>query len=256
MREELNAFLTQIPDWQHTSAGELVPFFVYFLTVVREQEAASVAQVGECFDLVRLKKYSNIPAYLTRNSTRKKGKHPVFIKTSSGYQLERVHEEELRKTLQSGPARTEATHALNDLLAQLVDQDEKTFLQEAIGCYAIDALRAAIVMVWILTVHHLYKYILKHKLPAFNIALAKVKDKRVKIQKVTCVDDFSEIPESIFIQVSRSAKVISNDVRKILDVKLGIRNSYAHPSAVIISQVKTTDFIIDLTQNVIVKYKV
>ncbi len=256
MREELNAFLAQIPDWQNTSAGELIPYFVYFLTVVREQEAASIAQVRECFDLVRLKKYSNIPTYLSRNSTRKKGKRPVFIKMSSGYQLERVHEEELGKTLQSGPARTEATHALNNLLVQLVDRDEKTFLQEAIDCYAIDARRAAIVMIWILTVHHLYKYILKHKLPAFNTALANVKDKRVKIQKVTCVDDFSEIPESIFIQVSRSAKLISNDVRKILDVKLGIRNSYAHPSAVLISQVKTTDFIIDLIQNAIVKYKV
>ena len=256
MREELNAFLAQIPEWQSKSAGELVHYFVYFLTVVRELEAATAAQVSECFDLARLNQYSNIPAYLSRNSVRKKGKRPSFIKTSAGYQLERVHEAELGKKLQTGPARTEATQALRDLLTQLGDRDEKVFLQEAIDCYAIDARRAAIIMVWILTVQHLYKYILKQKLTEFNTALAQVKDKRVKVQKVTCVDDFSEIPESIFIQVARTSKVISNDVRKILDVKLGIRNTYAHPSAVLISQVKTTDFIIDLTQNVILKYKI
>lgn len=256
MREELNAFLAQIPDWQNMSASGLINYFVYFLTVVRELEAATASQVSECFTLVRIKQYSNIPAYLSRNSVRKKGKRPLFIKTSTGYQLERIHEQELGKTLQTGPARTEATQALSGLLTQLVYRDEKVFLQEAIDCYSIDARRAAIVMVWILTVHHLYKYILKHKLSEFNTALTKVKDKRVKIHKVTCVDDFSEIPESIFIQVARTSKVISNDVRKILDVKLGIRNSYAHPSAVLISQVKTTDFIIDLTQNVILKYKI
>ncbi|GAH25334.1 unnamed protein product, partial [marine sediment metagenome] len=113
MREELNAFLAQIPEWQSMSAGGLVNYFVYFLTVVRELEAATASQVSECFALVRLKQYSNIPAYLSRNSVRKKSKRPLFIKTSTGYQLERIHEEELGKTLQTGPARTEATQALS-----------------------------------------------------------------------------------------------------------------------------------------------
>ena len=116
--------------------------------------------------------------------------------------------------------------------------------------------RASIVLVWILTIHHLYRYILNHKLNEFNGSLSKVTDKRIKVSVVNQIDDFSEIPESSFIEIARSAKIISNDVRKILDVKLGIRNSSAHPSSIMISQVKTTDFIIDLVQNVILKYKI
>lgn len=41
---------------------------------------------------------------------------------------------------------------------------------------------------------------------------------------------------------------------KLLDNRLGIRNSAAHPSSVVISEVKTTDFIIDLVENVVAKY--
>ena len=151
--------------------------------------------------------------------------------------------------------RTQAADALKGLLDELTDRDEKAFLQEAIDCYQIDARRASIVLVWILTLHHLFQYVLKHKLVAFNTELAKVTDKRVKVKSVASVDDFGDIPENILIGLLRSAGVISNDVRKILDVKLGIRNTSAHPSAVLISQVKTTDFIIDLIQNVILKYK-
>jgi hypothetical protein len=255
MHDELNAFLSQIPEWQTKSSGELIPYLVYFLTVVKEGEAATATQVSDCFKLIRLKQYSNISAYLSRNSIRKKGKRSSFIKVSTGYQLERVYEVELGKTLQTGPARIETAQALNDLLVQLIDRDEKVFLQEAIDCYSIDARRATIVLVWILTVHHLYQYILKHKQMEFNNGLSQITDKRVKIRQVTCVDDFSEIPESIFIQIARSSNIISNDVRKILEAKLGIRNSSAHPSSVLISQVKTTDFIIDLIQNIILKYK-
>lgn len=54
----------------------------------------------------------------------------------------------------------------------------------------------------------------------------------------------------------RSSGVISNDIRKILDTKLGIRNSFAHPSSVYITEIKAIDFITDLVQNIILKYEV
>jgi len=255
MLDELNAFLSQVPEWKQKTSAELIHYFVYFLTVVKEQPAATPGQIEKCFDMVRLTKYSNVSAYMSKNAKRLKGKRSPFLKLSSGYQLERTHESEIGASLQSGPARTQASNALNDLLTQLTDREEKAFLQEAIDCYSIDARRASIVLVWILTIHHLYQYILKHKKTEFNTELSKIKDKRVKVSAVNTVDDFSDIPEGIFIELARAARIITNDVRKILDVKLGIRNTYAHPSAVMISQVKTTDFILDLIQNVILKYR-
>jgi hypothetical protein len=131
---------------------------------------------------------------------------------------------------------------------------EQSFLQEAIDCYEIGARRAAIVMTWILIVHHLFHYVFNNELTAFNAALSKNQDKRIKISSVRKIQDFSEIPESKFIELCRISKIISNDVRKILNTKLGIRNSCAHPSGVSISEVKATDFIIDLVDNIILRF--
>ena len=52
----------------------------------------------------------------------------------------------------------------------------------------------------------------------------------------------------------RSARLITNAVRKILDEKLGVRNTCAHPSDVEVHRTKVINFIEDLVDNVIVKY--
>src|SRR5690606_38210155 len=100
-----------------------------------------------------------------------------------------------------------------------------------------------------------FSYVYNHKKIEFNGALSANTDKRVKVSAITQLDDFSDIPENKFIEFLRVSKIITGDVRKILDTKLGIRNTCAHPSSIIISQIKATDFIIDLVENVIVKYK-
>ena len=77
----------------------------------------------------------------------------------------------------------------------------------------------------------------------------------ITIKKISNIDDFSELKESKFIELMRSEKIISNDIRKILDEKLGIRNSASHPSPITIEGHKATEFILDLVENVILKYK-
>jgi len=133
---------------------------------------------------------------------------------------------------------------------------ENDFLNEAIDCFEIGAYRASIVMVWNLTVDHLYEYVLANELTNFNIALSKNTDKRIKITSVLKKDDFGEVPEGKFIEFCRSANIITSDVRRILDGKLGIRNSYAHPSSLQMTESKAIEFIEDLVNNVIIKFKV
>ncbi len=95
----------------------------------------------------------------------------------------------------------------------------------------------------------------KH-LTEFNKVLAANTDKRVKVSSVSVRDDFADIPAGKLIEFLRSAGVISNDVRKILDEKLGTRNSSAHPSAIAIKRSKVIAFVEDLVENVVLKYKV
>jgi hypothetical protein len=252
MHERLEAFALQIPDFSSRSAADLIDHFVYFITVLEKESVATAAGVERCFEVLRIPKYSNIPTYLSRHS--KRGGTCKFVKAANGYQLSRNVQLEIQKTLHSGPAKIETSHLLRGLVPRLSDPLERQFLQEVIDCYEIGARRASIVMTWLLTINHLCTYIHSNALPAFNAVLSKNTDKRVKISSVSNFDDFSDIPESKLIEFARSANIISNDVRKILDTKLGIRNTSAHPSAIFISEVKATDFIIDLIENVILKY--
>jgi hypothetical protein len=252
--KDLDRFLHQIPDFDAKKSADLIDYFVYFLTVIQDRDAATPTDIDSCFTDAKLHKYSNVGVYLWRNAPSKCKKNPKFIRRGSGFILERVYESKLKATLDTSPGKINTSIILRDLVSRLTNNNEQTFLQEAIDCYEVSAIRASIVMVWILTMYHLYDFVLRNKLHEFNTALKSNTDKRVKISKVNHLDDFAEIPESKFIEFARSAKIISNDVRKILDIKLGIRNTSAHPSGVTISDVKATDFITDLVQNVILKY--
>lgn len=252
MNERLEAFALQAPDFSSKSAAELIEYFVYFITVLEKESVSTAAGIERCFEILRVPKYSNISTYLSRHS--KRGGTCKFVKSISGYQLSRNVQLQIQKTLHSGPAKIETSHLLRGLVPKLADPHDKQFLQEAIDCYEIGARRASIVMVWLLTIYHLCSFIHSKELLAFNVVLAKNTDKRIKISSISKFDDFSEIPEGKLIEFARSANVISNDVRKILDTKLGIRNTCAHPSAISVSEVKATEFIIDLIENVILKY--
>jgi hypothetical protein len=251
---EINDFVSRLPNLQELQSYELVEYFIYFLTVINGKPCVKTPEIEECFRKAHLPAYPHISQYLSRKSSNKTGQTPIFIRDTEGYCLTRFKKDELDKKIREEPVKRETSRTLSELLNKLVVDSERAFLKEAIDCYEIGAYRAAIIMVWILTLDHLYEYILKHKLAAFNTELAKIKDKRIKVDVIANKDDFCDIPESKFIEISRAANIISNDVRKILDVKLGIRNSCAHPSGIVVAQAKATDYIQDLVSNVLLKY--
>ncbi len=146
---------------------------------------------------------------------------------------------------------------LEKVVAKVSELNQKKFLAESIACLGVDAKRASIIMTWAAIIAHLYDYTLENKrrLAEFNAALKRRSDRYNKVV-ITKYDDFADIPESIFIEVCRSAKIISNDIRKILDEKLGIRNTCAHPSGVEVHKTKVVNFVEDLVDNVIVKYRI
>jgi hypothetical protein len=255
--KELDNFIAKIDGFANMSSSELIDYFVYFLTEICRQDFVKSPEISQCFNQAKVQPYSNISSYLSLNSKRTKGKKKQrFLKMNGGYTLELSRQVELAESLQKSVGKDKAIASLDSLSTKIKDQNEKSFHDEAVICFKIGAHRASIVMTWLLTVHHLCKYIQTHHLPAFDAALAKEKDRRIKLNAIKSFDDFSDIPEAKLIELARAAGIISNDVRKILDEKLGTRNSSAHPSNITISEVKSTEFIIDLVENVIFKFSI
>jgi hypothetical protein len=145
--------------------------------------------------------------------------------------------------------------ALTALVGKISGDAEQKFLAEAIACLAVEAKRATVVMAWLMTLDHLQRYVIAHKLAEFNGAWAARAD--CKGRRVVSQDDFLEVKdESAFVEILRSAAIITKDVRKILDEKLGFRNTCAHPNDIIVPESKVVAAIEDLVYNVILKYPV
>ncbi len=106
--------------------------------------------------------------------------------------------------------------------------------------------------------HH-YREALSKKLGAERVVVqASAELRKLESMQAAGVtrDDFGDIPEGKFIELLRASGIISNDVRKILDQKLGTRNSCAHPSGISINRSKVIDFVEDVIENVILKYSI
>ena len=93
--ESLEYFYKRIPNRSNLTASKLIPFFVYFLQT--EKESIKAIDITECFNSLSLNPYSNIPAYLSKNSS---GKNAIFIKSKCGYKLHRCTKEKIANILQ------------------------------------------------------------------------------------------------------------------------------------------------------------
>ncbi|MEW5912691.1 MAG: hypothetical protein AB1814_09065 [Thermodesulfobacteriota bacterium] len=249
--EAANRFYKSLEKPLDLNQAELIDLFIYFLTVELEEPIVTRQAIEKCFELCDLRVPARIASHLSEGI---RAKPPKFIKKDGGYRLERNMRESLEAKLGTRKTVSQTSAALRKLESKLQDGPKKTFLTELLDCFEAGANRAAIVMCWILTVDHLADHIFKHKLNDFNLALSKDKDKRIKVNKVTSREEFSDIPEGKLIELCRVSGIISKDVRKILDEKLGTRNSSAHPSSVTIKKSKVIDFVEDLVENVILKY--
>jgi hypothetical protein len=230
-----------------------VEHFLYYLTKVCGAETATPTEIKQCFWDCDLSPPGNVSQLLANGLSAKPAR---IVRRRGGYKLHRKLSDAIAANLNMLPEVVQTSSTLRSLEQNFPEGNEKDFLDEAIRCFEVGADRAAIIMVWLLTMSHLQSYILASHRSAFNAVLAKNNDKRIRVKSISHIDDFSDIPENKFIEFCRSAGIISNDVRKILIEKLGTRNSSAHPSAVKINQSKVIDFVEDLVVNVLLKYQI
>lgn len=86
----LDIFVLKINKFNELAPSQKIDYFVYFLTIVEGKEGVKSKEVEDCFDKLKITKYSNTPLYLKNNSKRSKGKAPKFILQNGLYHLERL----------------------------------------------------------------------------------------------------------------------------------------------------------------------
>jgi hypothetical protein len=238
---------------QHSDQIRRIRFFGWYLHTERNQNRFNGTDIGHCYVESHTGKPTSISPFLNDMHNRNP---KMLLRDSGGWYMERSVRERLQAKYGRRPTAIRVEKILMELSTQVPDVAERDFLNEALNCYKAGAFRAAIVMTWNLAYDHLLSYLLRHKLAEFNkqwpINLTKQHSK-ARVSAISNRDEFSEIKESELLVLCKSAALISPDVFKIIDEKLGKRNSAAHPSGVNIGQLQAENFIDEIVKNVVLK---
>lgn len=216
----------------HPAPAELIDFFIFHLTTDLQQPFATAKQISTCFEECDL----HVPSWLP--SHRSKGlmfRPKRYVRSGEGYRLENNYAEKVRKGNGAEEAAVQVTTTLRQLETKMPVGPKRDFLHEANDCFGVSAMRAAVIMCWNLTLHHLQDYVLAHHLPAFNAVLATNQDRTVKTKVIIKRDDFTDVPEGKFLEFCRSSRIITSGIYNKLKGRLDERNTAAHPSGVVVT---------------------
>lgn len=242
--------IDSIDGFELLTQKDQVKYISFFQTVIKDELSFSSSTVKEAFRENHLKTPANITHELNRLTTEKP---PILVKESKVYSFHRAARKELEKQFLGSKHRVEVSKTLRDLVPKIKSEEQRKFLDEAIKCFEVKSLRASVLLTWLLAMDFIYEYVLKNELFSFqNAVWANGKYKKIEISSK---DDFTELKEADLIMLLRTSKIISNDTRKILEEKLGIRNTCAHPNSVVIKESKALNFIDDIVENVILKFQ-
>lgn len=134
--------------------------------------------------------------------------------------------------------------SLETLVVSIGNKDIVEYLQEAIKCLSVDALRAAVVFVWAGAIRQIREDMLACGTSAINLAVQKYDAKARIIKRV---DDFEYIKESTLLLVAQELGVFDKNEREMLEDALKLRNKCGHPGKYRPGPKKVGSFIEDVT---------
>ena len=115
---------------------------------------------------------------------------------------------------------------LKKIAAKVADAGAKKYLEEAILCLSVDALRAAIVFVWVGAVADLKSRLWKRGAAALTTAFQKYYAKA----KLSTHDDLLKFNEADILKVAQDLGVIDKAQHIVLGQALDLRNQCGHPN--------------------------
>lgn len=115
---------------------------------------------------------------------------------------------------------------LRKVAAGIADQQVREYVEEAILCLSVGALRSAIVFTWVGAVRVLQERVWSHGSAAVTTAVQKYYAKT----RISKFDDLSNIKETTLLDVARDLGILDKSEWTILGQCLDTRNQCGHPN--------------------------
>src|SRR5947209_5413748 len=140
---QLNELVEQVPRFDSAAPKEKIKLFAWWLHTHGGKELFGAAEIRGCYDKLHIDEPPALATYLTRMSDAKD-----LLKEKGRFKLARAVRADLDKTYGVHYSVVQVSQMLSDLPAKVPNLAEKTFLDEALKCYRVQAFRACIVMTW------------------------------------------------------------------------------------------------------------
>jgi hypothetical protein len=248
---ELAALKQAVPGLADKSHSDKIKIFGWWLHVHKSKISFTAAEIGKCYDTLHFSPPSSFGGYFQGLVERKD-----LLKVSGGYKLENKTREKLDAAYGASEVTVKVNNLLSGLTDSIPDMAERAYYREALLCYNHGAFRGAVVMTWNITFSHLCDHVLAKHLADFNARwqVSYPGHHKNKLRAIASMDDFNdELKESETMLIARDAGIITKNIYNIMHAALGRRNAAAHPSSVIIDQLQTDAYIVDLITNVVQK---
>lgn len=175
------------------------------------------------------------------------------VRTHLGWEITDLGWERLAKLGLARYTQRPAVYRMHASLVEIVDDDLREYMEEAVGCAQAGYMKAAIVLSWSAAIYALQDYVCRESLSAFNSCargvLPKWKDARHP-------EDLGVMKERDFLDRLENVGIITGSVKKALIECLDRRNSCGHPTKVRFSSATVDHHVEIIAKNVIEPFTV
>jgi hypothetical protein len=203
---------------------------MYFKEKYEDIHALTVDQIAKALIISRVPRASkvNVSDVLSKaghyvNLTGVTGKARLWTLTDTG----RTKVRNLLDLPQSDVEIENDVETLKTLIAKITDADIKDYLDEALKCLNVGALRATVVFSWTATIRTIQVNLLLHGVHAVNIAIQK---HDLKSRFVNRLDDFAYVKDSVTLLAAMDLGDLDKNEKDTLKEALDLRNRCGHPS--------------------------
>lgn len=117
---------------------------------------------------------------------------------------------------------------LNDAISKIKNEERRSFLREAMQCYANEHYRSAVVLSWSGAVAVMHDYIFAKSLMQFN---QEARRQGMIKRDIEHVSELQDVKDFFLLQVANSIGLLDKNQRVELDARRQFRNACGHPSA-------------------------
>jgi hypothetical protein len=133
---------------------------------------------------------------------------------------------------------------LKDLVAKIKDKDVRDYVEEAIKCLSVGALRACVVFLWAGAIRTIHAKMMSASGKALNDEIIKHDQKGRSIARI---EDFSYIRDETVLLAAEGLGILDKNERGTLKEALDLRNKCGHPGKYRPGPKKVSAFIEDIS---------